>query len=101
MNQSKTEKLNSDLIQYEKALLFYTPIYRENIEKYDYCHRAKKSKQFNGQDLEIIKLQESQSKLIIREYKHVMKSLEKRRMKIKKKLGIKDDPQNLSQPGNE
>ncbi len=95
------EELMAELDQCESSILYYTPIYKANIEKYDYCHRTKKLKDISELELNMLKLQEEQSHKIVTRYKHVMKYLEKKKARLRKKLGIKDIPNAGSQPGEE
>lgn len=95
------EELFAELDQCESSILYYTPIYEANIEKYNYCHKEKKSKDISELELNMLRLQEEQSHKIITKYKSVMKYLEKKRMRLRKKLGIKDIPKKQSQPGEE
>lgn len=101
MKKTKKEDLLAELERCEGSILFYTPIYEANIDQYNYCHNVKKTKQFNGPELDILKLQEEQSRKIITKYKYVMKYLKKKRLRLRKKLGIKDNTQTESQPGEE
>ena len=95
------EELFAELDQCESSILYYTPIYESNIEKYNYCHKEKKSKNISELELNMLRLQEEQSRKIITKYKRVMKNLKMKRMRLRKKLGIKDTPKTQSQPGEE